>query len=131
MLFIVFFSKIQEDCANETHPPADIARQLVDDNSGINVVLGGGQSHFYPNSVRLPSDARSTGLRLDGRNLIDDWLQKQKDEGRRAAVLKTPTDIFSVDVDNLDYLLGGLSFIFESHFFDFVKTDQIAIFVLV
>ena len=60
----------QRDCA-------DIARQLVefDIGDGIEVILGGGRSAFMPSTAPDPEYADETGARIDGRNLIDDWLR--------------------------------------------------------
>ena len=45
----------------------DIARQLVEDNPDINVVLGGGRANFFPTS--------KGGKRKDGLDLVELWKQ--------------------------------------------------------
>ena len=54
----------------------DIARQLVEfpHGDGVDVMLGGGRGAFLPVEQIDVEDARDTGLRRDGRNLIAEWL---------------------------------------------------------
>ncbi|MFU8816990.1 MAG: alkaline phosphatase [Pseudomonadales bacterium] len=54
----------------------DIARQLVefDHGDGIEVVLGGGRVPFLPPTVSDPEYPEINGIRLDGRNLIEEWV---------------------------------------------------------
>ena len=54
----------------------DIARQLVEFaiGDGVDVALGGGRAMFLPTEVADPEDEDATGLRRDGRNLVDQWL---------------------------------------------------------
>jgi len=49
----------------------DIARQLVEDNLDIQVILGGGRQYFYPQSHADPEYPDKYGKRLDGRNLVE------------------------------------------------------------
>ncbi len=97
---------MQKKCKGRRDPPGDIARQLVEENEDINVVLGGGQRNFYPETAVLPSDNSTKGRRLDGRYLTEEWLATQLYNGRRAAVLNTPTELFTANLSNIDYLLG-------------------------
>ncbi len=55
---------------------ADIARQFVEfpHGDGVDVLLGGGRSMFLPSTAADPEDEDATGVRQDGRNLVDDWL---------------------------------------------------------
>ncbi|KAM4042553.1 intestinal-type alkaline phosphatase-like [Anomaloglossus baeobatrachus] len=58
----------------------DIAYQLVY-NTEIDVILGGGRKYMTPNGsqdLEYPSDTKQNGLRKDGRNLINEWLNKNK-----------------------------------------------------
>ena len=59
----------------------DIARQLVEfeHGDGIDVVLGGGRSVFFPDSESDPEQPDSTGVRGDQRDLISEWLQGRSD----------------------------------------------------
>ena len=55
----------------------DIAAQLVDDNSFINLIMGGGREKFLNNvSYPLNGTYSEKGDRVDGRNLIEDWKKK-------------------------------------------------------
>lgn len=58
----------------------DIARQLIDfkRGDGIEVVFGGGRSKFMSSMSRDPEYPDKMGERLDGRNLIDEWVNKHK-----------------------------------------------------
>ncbi|WP_230346964.1 alkaline phosphatase [Methylobacillus methanolivorans] len=60
----------------------DIASQLIDNfgqggiGDGIEVVLGGGRSRFLPNTVDDPENAGRKGDRRDGRNLVQEYVNK-------------------------------------------------------
>lgn len=67
---------------DRTIPPAeaalgcrDIARQLVEfsHGDGIDVVLGGGRALFLPAGTADPETPGVSGVRGDGRNLIEAW----------------------------------------------------------
>jgi alkaline phosphatase len=55
----------------------DIARQLVEfeHGNGIEILLGGGRENFLPITQSDPEYDWERGRRLDGRNLVDEWLQ--------------------------------------------------------
>ncbi|XP_069855148.1 intestinal-type alkaline phosphatase-like [Dipodomys merriami] len=62
-------SALQEGCR-------DIAAQLVS-NMDIDVILGGGRKFMFPKGTpdpEYPADASQAGSRLDGRNLVQEWL---------------------------------------------------------
>src|SRR5690606_27717766 len=56
----------------------DIASQLLDfaPGHGPKVLLGGGRAHFLPTAERDPEHPDKVGLRLDGRNLVQEGLQR-------------------------------------------------------
>ena len=56
----------------------DIARQLLETpwGDGPEVVLGGGRSAFLPAGRPDPEDPGSAGERLDGRDLVAEWLAR-------------------------------------------------------
>lgn len=62
----------------KTNGCIDIARQLIEGPVGskINVLFGGGRSHFLPTSMRDPEHQELSGKRTDGRNLIEDWKRR-------------------------------------------------------
>ncbi len=55
----------------------DIASQLVawqgQHGKGFDVILGGGRTNFLPNTMADPEYPNMKGVRLDGRNLVDEW----------------------------------------------------------
>lgn len=59
----------------------DIARQLAefDLGDGIEVVLGGGRREFLPAGAPDPEYEEFTGRRLDGRDLIQEWRDRNQD----------------------------------------------------
>uniref|UniRef100_A0A8C5Y5I7 Alkaline phosphatase n=1 Tax=Microcebus murinus TaxID=30608 RepID=A0A8C5Y5I7_MICMU len=62
-------SALQEGCQ-------DIATQLIS-NMDIDVILGGGRKYMFPRGTpdpEYPSDASQNGTRLDGKNLVQEWL---------------------------------------------------------
>ena len=54
----------------------DIARQMVefDRGNGIDVMLGGGRSRLLPRDLADPEYPEQTGIRVDGKNLVAQWL---------------------------------------------------------
>ncbi|GAB1285193.1 Alkaline phosphatase [Apodemus speciosus] len=71
-------SALQEGCK-------DIATQLIS-NMDINVrdngvILGGGRKYMFPAGTpdpEYPDDVNETGTRLDGKNLVEEWLSKHQ-----------------------------------------------------
>ncbi|XP_049846502.1 alkaline phosphatase-like [Schistocerca gregaria] len=86
----------------------DIARQLVEDTPGrnITVVLGGGRRHWLPREARDPELDAEEGRRLDGRNLIEDWLRDKKRRGLRAAYAWNRQQLNRLARTPLDHLIG-------------------------
>ncbi|XP_078601768.1 alkaline phosphatase-like [Branchiostoma floridae x Branchiostoma japonicum] len=81
----------------------DISAQLVDDNPGIEVVLGGGRVMFHNGTdPEYPDDPGSNGVRSDGRNLVQDWLFGKTS----ARYVWNGTDFRTVNPQTTDYLLG-------------------------
>ncbi|XP_012514782.1 PREDICTED: intestinal-type alkaline phosphatase [Propithecus coquereli] len=66
-------SALQEGCQ-------DIATQLIS-NMDIDVILGGGRKYMFPRGTpdpEYPNDASQNGTRLDGKNLVQEWLAKHQ-----------------------------------------------------
>ncbi|KAM7348585.1 membrane-bound alkaline phosphatase-like [Cochliomyia hominivorax] len=84
----------------------DIARQLVEWPVGQNlrVILGGGRRNFL-NETEL-DETELPGQRLDGRNLIEEWLSIKEQENKRAAYVSNKNDLNNLDLENTDYLMG-------------------------
>ncbi|KAF4523183.1 hypothetical protein B566_EDAN002441, partial [Ephemera danica] len=90
----------------------DIARQLVEDDPGrnINVLLGGGRRHWLPKVANDPEAVKEEGRRLDGRNLIEDWLRDKKKRNIRAQYVWNKGQFDAVDPASVDHLLGLFSY---------------------
>ncbi|KAL5963192.1 Alkaline phosphatase tissue-nonspecific isozyme [Taenia solium] len=92
--------QLVNDCPGIPELPMDIARQLVEENLNINVVLGGGSRTFFPVGER--------GERLDGRNLAKEWLANQTSRGRCAKLITDASQFMLTDFSKVDYLFGLL-----------------------
>jgi alkaline phosphatase len=83
--------------------------QLVDfqgqNGDGIEVVLGGGRSSFLPNTTADYEYPSKKGRRLDGRNLINEWVSKRPD----SVFVWNKTRMDAVDVEKTKHLLGKLA----------------------
>lgn len=91
----------------------DIARQLIEDEPGnkINVIMGGGRRCFFGQNFQDPGPTGQSGIRQDGRNLIDTWIEQKRSINRtNFAFVNSTQHLRSVDVDKTDYLLGLFSF---------------------
>ncbi|NXH03214.1 PPBI phosphatase, partial [Loxia leucoptera] len=83
----------------------DIAWQLVH-NVDINVILGGGRIYMTPAGTpdpEYPADSSQNGIREDGNNLIDMWLEARP--GARYAWNRTEMLAAAAD-PNVKYLMG-------------------------
>lgn len=72
----------------------------------MQVILGGGRRHWLPKVARDPEQTMEEGRRLDGRNLIDDWLRDKKKKNLRAEYVWNKQQLEAVSVASTDYLLG-------------------------
>ena len=89
----------------------DIARQLLDfpAGRGPTVAMGGGRGQFLPASERDPEHDDKVGLRLDGRNLPQEWLQRHPDGAYvwNAAQLRAARDAGAIlglfEFDHMQY----------------------------
>jgi alkaline phosphatase len=83
----------------------DIARQFVDfaHGDGIDVALGGGRGEFMPATAADPEDPEVDGLRRDGRDLVQAWLQRY---GPRSAYVWNTAGLHAIDTAKVDHLLG-------------------------
>ncbi|KAJ9595298.1 hypothetical protein L9F63_027317, partial [Diploptera punctata] len=70
------------------------------------VILGGGRRHWLPKVSRDPEPPGEEGRRLDGRNLIADWLREKKRRGLRAEYVWNRAQMEQVDPRRVDHLLG-------------------------
>nr|CDS27091.2 alkaline phosphatase [Hymenolepis microstoma] len=102
-----------KDCGSKKDRPKDIARQLLEDNPDINVIIGGGSAMFYP------TEAKSK--RSDGRYIAEEWLQRMQHLGRRAKLVNDSREFMKTDFTSVDYLVGLLT---PSHMPYEVDRDQ-------
>ncbi|XP_071446195.1 membrane-bound alkaline phosphatase-like [Hetaerina americana] len=94
----------------DPHVCKDIAHQLVHGETGrrLNVIMGGGRRNLLPKDARDAEGRR--GRRLDGRNLIAEWLKEKSHRGQRSVYVWNRDQLKGVDAKTTDYLLG----LFES-----------------
>lgn len=89
----------------------DIASQLIDNNDFINVVLAGGRKMFLPKDVVDYDQNKShIGLRIDNRNLINEWSEKMKLNNKRFKFLWNATDFRKTEFKNYEHILGLVSY---------------------
>jgi alkaline phosphatase len=86
----------------------DIASQLVDENSFIDVIFGGGRKKFLRTSDPDPKSGK-LGERIDGRNLIEEWQNKMKSEGRTYKYIWNLTEFENLKPGQYERVLGVLS----------------------
>jgi alkaline phosphatase len=94
-------------------PCKDIARQLIEDEPGsrLNVIMGGGRRCFFGNNFIDPGPTGQPGMRLDQRNLIEQWIaQRRANNEMNYAFVNSSYDLKSVKTDKTDYLLGLFSY---------------------
>ncbi len=86
---------------------SDIARQLIEFpyGNGLEVALGGGRLQFLPKEAKdpeYPEAMNSSGLRLDKRNLTDEWKSKYEN----SAYVWNKSQFDAIDPKKTDHLLG-------------------------
>lgn len=72
------------------------------------VLLGGGRRHWLPKVAQDPEQPTDEGRRLDGRNLIDDWIRDKKKRNIKAEYVWNKGQLDKIDTKNVDHLLGML-----------------------
>lgn len=88
---------VQESCKSSMK---DLSTQFVErEGIDLNVAFGGGWGKFLPKTVE-------GGSRLDGRDLIQEWKDKQSSLGRTFAYLSTKDELNNFDASSADYVLG-------------------------
>jgi len=88
----------------------DIARQLIEQPTGqsINVIMGGGRQMLVSDVTGSAADPLDTwaGQSKDGRDLIRDWRLKKADEGVSHAVVQNNRELWNLNGQDVDYVLG-------------------------
>lgn len=91
----------------------DIARQLLESRPGrnIDVILGGGKRSFVPvydDFDRSHNQSKHSGRRLDGRNLIHEWLRYNNKNSNTAKYISNRHELMALD-EKTEKLLGLFS----------------------
>lgn len=68
--------------------------------------MGGGRRHWLPKVARDPEQVSDEGRRLDGRNLIEEWLRDKKKRNLKGEYVWNKQQMDSIDPRRTDYLLG-------------------------
>lgn len=68
--------------------------------------MGGGRRHWLPKVAHDPEQTKEEGRRLDGRNLIDDWLRDKKKRSLKADYVWNKGQLDKINPNEVDYLLG-------------------------
>ncbi|XP_021779825.2 alkaline phosphatase, germ cell type [Papio anubis] len=83
----------------------DIATQLIS-NMDIDVILGGGQKYMFPMGTpdpEYPHNYSQDGTRMDGKNLVQEWLAKQQG----ARYVWNRTELMQASLDpSVTHLMG-------------------------
>ncbi|XP_034439346.1 intestinal-type alkaline phosphatase [Hippoglossus hippoglossus] len=79
----------------------DIAYQLIK-NVEIDVILGGGRQYMFPSNMQDPEYPTYTGDRLDGQNLVIEWLKNKK----KSKYVWNKADFDAVNPATTDFLMG-------------------------
>lgn len=85
----------------------DIADQLVNGNTKLDVILGGGRAKFLP--LDQIDDEGIAGGRSDGRNLIEEWISKNSNQcfnPKQATYVWNRDELLNINASNTNYLLG-------------------------
>ncbi|CAH3032764.1 unnamed protein product [Porites lobata] len=82
----------------------DIAQQLVDylHGNGLEVVFAGGREKMMSRNDTDPEYPKETGERLDGRNLINEWVNKHSN----SLYIWNKTAFDQIDVEKIDHVMG-------------------------
>lgn len=69
--------------------------------------MGGGRRAFYPTNYSDPETGRTdVNKRNDTYNLVEDWLNIQREKNRKHKFVWKKDDFDNIDVNNVDYVLG-------------------------
>lgn len=69
-----------------------------------------------------PEQTKEEGRRLDGRNLIDDWVRDKKKRAIKAEYVWNKGQLDKINPNHVDYLLGKFFAVF--HFFFFCYNEN-------
>lgn len=92
---------------NDTTDCSDIALQLITEEPGknFNVIFGGARKKFL--SEKIIDESGSRGERLDGRDLIDEWLDDKRFNGKmNAAYVHNRKGLLALNQSDVEHVLG-------------------------
>jgi alkaline phosphatase len=70
----------------------------------LQVIMGGGRSKFLPNTT--VDNYNHLGQRRDNRDLIQEWLNKNRREGEHRAYVSDRKELKSLNTTQTDFLFG-------------------------
>ncbi|XP_037534502.1 alkaline phosphatase, tissue-nonspecific isozyme [Nematolebias whitei] len=85
----------------------DLARQLIENIPNIDIIMGGGRKFMTPKNmpdIEYPTQTKHNGTRKDGRNLVQEWIDRTKD--KKGFYVWNKKQLLSLNPNNVDYLLG-------------------------
>jgi len=93
-----------EQAKDDASKCPDIARQLVEypHGNGLEVIFAGGRKKMMSLNDTDPEYADVTGERLDGRNLIKEWIEKHPN----SQYVWNKTAFDNIDVEKSDHVMG-------------------------
>uniref|UniRef100_A0A2K5U524 Alkaline phosphatase n=1 Tax=Macaca fascicularis TaxID=9541 RepID=A0A2K5U524_MACFA len=87
----------------------DIATQLIS-NMDIDVILGGGRKYMFRMGApdpEYPHDYSQDGTRMDGKNLVQEWLAKHQVMGAGCRCVWNRTELMQASLDpSVTHLMG-------------------------
>ena len=72
----------------------------------IDLFMGGGLRNFIDAKTPLPGDPTINGSRIDGRNLVDEWIKKRNSLKQKAKFIKNKNEMNQVNPDDINAVLG-------------------------
>lgn len=78
--------------------------------------MGGGRRHWLPKVARDPEQTDEEGRRLDGRNMIDDWVRDKKKRNFKAEYVWNKGQLDRINLRHIDYLLGEKLYLTQIRF---------------
>ncbi|RNA41849.1 alkaline tissue-nonspecific isozyme [Brachionus plicatilis] len=87
----------------------DIAAQLIEENSFINLILAGGRKKFLSNNHK-DYGSSFKGDRIDGRNLIEEWQTKMEKQMLKHKFLWNISDFHDLKPNQYMHILGLLNY---------------------
>ncbi|XP_072028874.1 alkaline phosphatase-like [Amphiura filiformis] len=84
----------------------DIGAQFFENAKDVEVVLAGGRGYLSGTNTADPEYPDKNGLRVDERNIIEEWQQHHQDQGDQSSYVWNEADFNAVNPEETDFLLG-------------------------